>query len=110
MDKTYTVINSLIAQGKMSEAVGAKAISLAEESGMPSLFHLINDCSVDPQDVAALLRQSETGRCVCPKCDGAGSMQFGKGDGNCFLCEEAGEVTIEVAFGWLDQNRCIPGF
>ncbi len=111
MDRKYTVIESLVGQGKVSNEVAEEAIALSRKSGKPSLFHMINDCSVNPDDVTqVLLNMQEDGKCICPKCDGAGSMPFGKGDGECYLCNQAGVVPIEVAFGWLNNNQCIPGF
>ena len=110
MSKKYAVITSLVDQGKLSGEVAEKAISLSLQSGKPSLFHLINDRSVNPDDVTKELSRQGDGECVCPKCDGAGSMSSGKGDGECYLCKRKGVVSTEVAFGWLDNNQCIPGF
>lgn len=112
MKKQYTVLNRLVDQGVLSAEVAEQAIALSLKSGKPSLFHLINDCGGDPEDVAELLNRmgEEEGSCLCPKCDGSGSMLFGKGDGSCHLCERQGRVSLTVAFQWLDNNRCIPGF
>lgn len=110
MNRKYSIITNLVKKEKISQETASKAISLAEESGMPSLYHLINDCCVSPDAVSEELNNCDSGQCICPKCDGAGFMLFGKGDGSCHLCEQAGVVSKAVAFGWLDKNKCIPGF
>lgn len=112
MEKRYTVIETLVEQGNLSTELAERAISTSRKSGKPSLFHLINECDGSPDDVAGVLQQmgQQDGNCLCPKCDGSGTMLFGKGDGSCHLCKQQGSVPLVVAFQWLDNNRCIPGF
>ncbi len=110
MNRTYPVINGLLEQNRISAEVAEQVIEDSRQSGKPSLFHLINEHAVDPASVTEILRRSGEEQCVCPKCDGAGEMSPEKGDGECFLCKRAGLVTLEEALGWLNQNRCIPGF
>jgi hypothetical protein len=42
---------------------------------------------------------------TCPSCDGAGGFKdyFGEYD-ECLLCEERGEVELELAFQWHKAN------